>query len=74
MQFNKWISINIERNKPKKNRTPIHDVSQQMDECIPYEELSTTMKKLNDEQIFIVNDIIYIYPSKPLHNFFWQKV
>jgi hypothetical protein len=36
-----------------------------------YEELSTNMKKLNDEQRFIVNDInIYIYHSKPLHKFF----
>jgi len=31
-----------------------------MDECIPYEEFSTNMKKLNDEQRFIVNDIIYL--------------
>jgi hypothetical protein len=29
-----------------------------MDECIPYEEFSTNMKRLNDEQRLIVNDII----------------
>jgi hypothetical protein len=28
-----------------------------MDEYIPYEKLPTNMKKLNDEQRFIVNDI-----------------
>ncbi len=31
-----------------------------MDECIPHEEFSTNMKKFNDEQRFIVNDIIYL--------------
>jgi hypothetical protein len=30
-----------------------------MDECIPYEEFSTNMKKFNDEQRLIVDDIIY---------------
>jgi hypothetical protein len=43
-----------------------------MDECISYEEFSTNMKKLNDEQRFFVDDIVYlknIYPSKPLHIF-----
>jgi hypothetical protein len=29
-----------------------------MDECNPYEEFSTNMKRLNDEQRFIANDII----------------
>jgi len=32
-----------------------------VDEHIPYEELLTNMKKINDEQQLIVNDIIYIY-------------
>jgi hypothetical protein len=43
-----------------------------VDECIPYEEFSTNMKKFNDEQRFIVDDIIYKkhkHPSKPLHIF-----
>ncbi len=43
-----------------------------MDECIPYEEFSTNMKKLNDEQRLIVDYIIFKkhkYPSKPLHIF-----
>jgi hypothetical protein len=43
-----------------------------MDECIPYEEFSTNMKKCNDEQRCIINDIIHKkhkYPSKPLHIF-----
>jgi hypothetical protein len=30
-----------------------------MDECIPYEEFSTNMKKFNDEQRLIVDDTIY---------------
>jgi len=30
-----------------------------MDECIPYEEFSRNMKKFNDEQRLIVDDIIY---------------
>jgi hypothetical protein len=33
-----------------KNKTPNHDLSQQMDGHIPYEEFSTNMKKCNDEQ------------------------
>jgi hypothetical protein len=43
-----------------------------VDECIPYEEFSTNMTKLNDEQRLIVDDIIlkkHKYPSKPLHIF-----
>jgi hypothetical protein len=43
-----------------------------VDEHIPYEEFSTNMKKLNDEQRFVVDLIIYKkhkYPSKPLHIF-----
>jgi len=43
----------------EKNETLIHDLFQQMDEHIPYEEFSTNMKKCNDEQRFIINDIIH---------------
>jgi hypothetical protein len=59
------------KKKTKKNNTQIHDLSQQVDECIPYEKISTNMKKNNDEQQFIVDYIIYKneYPSKPLHIF-----
>jgi hypothetical protein len=56
--------------KKKEKKTPIHDLSEQMDECIPYEEFSTNMKKLNDEQRLIVNDTIFKkhkFPSKSLH-------
>jgi hypothetical protein len=44
--------------KKKEKKTPIHDLSEQMDKCIPYEKFSTNMKKLNDEQRLIVNDTI----------------
>ncbi len=43
-----------------------------MDERIPYEEFLTNMKKHNDEQRCIIDDIIHKkhkYPSKPLHIF-----
>jgi len=43
-----------------------------VDECIPYEEISTNMKKLNDEQKLIIDDNIYKkhkYLSKPSHIF-----
>jgi hypothetical protein len=36
------------------------------------EEFSSNMKKLNDEQIFTIEDIIFVqtkYPIKPLHIF-----
>jgi hypothetical protein len=42
-----------------KNKTSIHDLFKQMDERIPYEEFSTNMNKLNDEQKLIVEDNIY---------------
>jgi hypothetical protein len=56
----------------KKKKKHQFIIFQQVDECIPCEELSTNMKKFNDEQILIVDDIIYEkqkYPSKPLHIF-----
>jgi hypothetical protein len=30
------IHQHYKKKKPKRNKTPIHDVSQQMDECIRY--------------------------------------
>ncbi len=47
-----------------------------MDERIPYEEFLTNMKKHNDEQRCIIDDIIHKkhkYPSKPLHIFFNRR-
>jgi len=48
------------KTKPNKNKTLIHDVSPQMDEHISYDFFSKNIKKLNDEQRFLVDDIIYI--------------
>jgi hypothetical protein len=54
--------MNIHQHKKiKKNKTPIFNLFQQVDECIPYEEFSTNMKNFYDEQRLIVDDIIYIY-------------
>ncbi len=60
------------KTKPKTKKNTNSWCSPQMDERISYEEFSTNMKKLNDEQRFCVDDIVYlknIYPSKPLHIF-----
>jgi hypothetical protein len=48
-----------------------------VDECIPYEKFTTNMKKLNDEEQLVINDITYKkhkYPSKPLHIFLTRGV
>ncbi len=59
-------SWTLKNNKLKKK---IDDVSPQMDERISYEEFSTNIKNLNDEQRLLIDDIVYKtnkYHSKPL--------
>lgn len=36
------------------------DISQQVNECIPYENFSLHMRQHNEEQWFIVYDILYL--------------
>jgi hypothetical protein len=47
-----------------------------VDEHIPYEKFSRNMKKLNDEQTLIVDDIIYIKNTnifQKIHIFFYRR-
>jgi len=56
----------------ERNKLLSRDISQQIDECIPYEHFSLHMKQLNEEQRLLVYDILYNknkYPTKTLHFF-----
>jgi len=43
----------------KKNETLKYSLSNQNDEYIPYEHFFSTNEKINNEQIIIVDDIVY---------------
>jgi hypothetical protein len=56
----------------EKNKLLSRDISQQIDECIPYEHFSLHTKQFNEEQLLLVYNILYKknkYPTKTLNSF-----
>jgi hypothetical protein len=49
-EYSSILLFKINTHTHTHTHTPIHDLFQQVDECIPYKEFSTNMKKINDEQ------------------------
>lgn len=90
---NKEVFTNIKEVKPydlsyenkkksnytfERNKLLSRDISQQIDECIPYKHFFLHMKQLNEEQQLLVYDILYKkykYPTKTMFFFFdkWSK-
>jgi hypothetical protein len=56
----------------ERNKLLSRDISQQIDECIPYKHFFLHMKQLNEEQQLLVYDILYKkykYPTKTMFFF-----